>query len=151
MAQVSKYPLDDLVEKRIFEIFLQTFADLKSKEHVEKFLYDLLSPTERIMLAKRLGIAVMLTKKESYETIKKTLRVSDATIMNISNWLKTEGEGYKMVIEKILQTQAWEQLWDTVEEKLSSVIPPGKGTDWRRIRREEHFKRRLRRQKRAAI
>lgn len=151
MTQVSKYPLSKLVEEQMFELIWQTVADLKTKENAQKFLYDLLTPTERIMLAKRLAIALLLTKSESYVTIKRTLKVSTSTIVLISNWLKTEGEGFRMAIEKILAQQAWDDFWGNLEEKLVKVIPPPKGSDWKRIRREEHFKRVLRRQKRSAI
>lgn len=102
MAQVSKYLLDKDVEARIFEVFFQTLANLTTSSQVKEFLFDLLSPTERTMLSKRLAIAVMLEKGYSYEEIKDVLKVSGGTIQKISNWLKYEGKAFRKVAKKLL-------------------------------------------------
>lgn len=66
MTQVSKYPVHRDVEKRMFEIFKTTISNLKHSEEIEDFLEDFLSPVEKIMLAKRLAIAVLLAKNYTY-------------------------------------------------------------------------------------
>lgn len=115
MAQVSKYPMTRGVKTRLFELFWDTLASFKNKEGAQKFFQDLLSPTEQIVLAKRLGIAILLTKKESYATIIDTLKVSPATINKIQLWLQTGGEGYKKAIEKILKRESLENFLDELE------------------------------------
>lgn len=151
MSQVSNYPLNKEIEERMFGIFWQTLAQLNTTSSVYKFLNDLLTSTEKIMLAKRLSIALLLIKGYDYRTISKSLRVSTATIMLINAWLKTGGEGYKMVIKKILQEEKTEDFWDNFEEKMSNLLPPRRGTNWSEVRSQQWQKRLSRRRKRALL
>lgn len=95
MTQISKYPISKAIEKRIFEIFFGTIVNLKNSNDVASFLEDFLTPTEKMMLAKRLAVAVMLAKGYDYREIKKTLRVSFQMVANVSLWLKYKGKGYQ--------------------------------------------------------
>ena len=130
MAQVSKYPLKKEVKERIEELLWEVIGSLKSKQETEKFFRDLLSPTEEIMLSKRLAIALMLLKKYDYRTISDILKVSTGTVGKISLWLKHEGEGYRRVLEKIIAKEKWEELWEKIDEGISRILPP-KGKDWK--------------------
>ena len=62
MSQVSKYPVSKDVSDRMFEVFQMTISSLNNKEDIEEFFDEFLSPIEKIMLAKRLSIAVLLVK-----------------------------------------------------------------------------------------
>lgn len=124
MSKVSRRFLDKELEGRIFEVFLRTIVDIKTVAGAKNFIEDLLSPTEKIMLVKRLAIAVLLTKGKTYEYIDHTLKVSRATIMNVSLWLKHGKSGYKKAVERIIQTQNNEALLDKIEEILLRLSPP---------------------------
>ena len=52
MPQVSKRVLNKNIEKKIKENFLEALASLKDKKLAYRFIYDFLTPTERVMLAK---------------------------------------------------------------------------------------------------
>lgn len=135
MPQVSKYPISQAVYNRIFEILFGTIADIKRPKEVEEFFADFLSPTERIMLAKRLSIAVLLTKGYSYTAIRKILRVSQTTVADINVFLKYVGKGYKKVVEKILKAEKQDEFWQKLDDLLSETIPP-KGRNWYYWRKE---------------
>lgn len=124
MTKVSRRFLDKELENTIFEVFLKTIVDIKTITEAENFIEDLLSPTEKIMLVKRLAIAVLLTKGKTYEYIDQTLKVSRATIMNVSLWLKHGKGGYRRVVESILKAQSKEALIDNIEEILIRLSPP---------------------------
>ena len=124
MAQVSKYPISKEVEQRIFEIFSQTLSDLKDPIDINDFLQDFLSPIEKIMLAKRLSIAVLLAKGYEYEQIRKILRVSPPTIAQVAISLKYMGKGYKKVVEKILKEEKLQEFWQKVDDVINETIPP---------------------------
>lgn len=144
MAQVSKYPIHKDVEKRMFEVFKSTIAQLKDSSDIEEFLEDFLSPVEKIMLAKRLSIAVLLAKGYSYLSIAEILRVTPPTIASVSLSLRYSGIGYKKVVTKILRDEKIDIFWEKIEDVLSK-IPPSKGSDWRYHRFEyEKAKRRKR-------
>lgn len=124
MSRLSRRLLDKELEGRIFEVFLKTIVDIKTTAEAKNFIEDILSPTERIMLIKRLAIAVLLTKGKTYEYIDHTLKVSRATIMNVSLWLKHGKNGYRKAIEKIIESQNKEALLDKIEEILLRLSPP---------------------------
>lgn len=124
MAKVSRRYLDKELESKIFEVFLKTIVDIKTSIEAKNFIEDLLSPTEKIMLIKRLAIAVLLTKGKTYDYIDHTLKVSRATIMTVSLWLKHGKGGYKKVIDRIIEGQNKEELFDKIEEILLRLSPP---------------------------
>lgn len=124
MPKVSRRILDKELENIIFEVFLKTIVDIKTTADAKNFIEDILSPTERIMLIKRLAIAVLLTKGKTYGYIDHTLKVSRATIMTVSLWLKHGKGGYRKVIDSILKTQNKERLMDNIEEILMRLSPP---------------------------
>ena len=69
MAQVSRRKMNEGVEQKIFSLFSEVLVSLNKKEEVENFLVDLLSPSERTMLTKRLSIAFLLSRGYNYEEI----------------------------------------------------------------------------------
>jgi len=104
--QVSKKNVNKQVEKRIFKALYQVLADLRKPEGVKKFLDDVLSKTERTVLAKRLGIAWYLNKNRSYDVIRQDLKVSSATIATVQQGLEKSGEGIMSAI-KAIEADEW--------------------------------------------
>lgn len=96
MTKLSSWPVSENTQKEIENEFWLVVARLKSAPDAKLFFSDLLTHTERKMLAKRLHIAKMLLEKESYNVIKKKLNVTSTTIAKISNWLNSFGEGYRI-------------------------------------------------------
>ncbi len=101
MTKISRKPLSADELNEIENQFWTAVAKLKSLNEASLFFRDLLTHTERKMLAKRLQIARMLLEKESYTSIRKKLHVTDITISKINNWLNTFGEGYRLAVEKL--------------------------------------------------
>lgn len=138
MAQVSKYPISKYVYEKIFKIFTKTLVKLKSEKEAEKLIEDLLTPTERVMLAKRLAIAFLLEKDYEYREITKILRVSMPTIASVNLIRKYGGQGYKKAISKLLREEEIKKFLIEVAELLTSV--PAKGTKgsegWRYLHKE---------------
>lgn len=148
MSQVSRYEMDKILEKRMFEIFYGTLADLKTKEEIEEFLNDLLSKTEKIMLAKRLAIATLLIKGLTYEYIRDVIKVSTSTVMGVKTWLNMGGKGYSKAINKLIADEKAEAFWDKAEEIIEKLTIPRVGTNWKRVRVESRKERSIRKNKR---
>lgn len=121
MSQISKYPISKQVSDRIFEIFLNTFVNIKSKEEADEFISDLLTPTEKIMLAKRLAIAFLLEKNYDYRTIQKLIRVSTGTIASVNLSLHHGSTGYKKLISKIVKEEKITGIFETSIIKILSA------------------------------
>ena len=92
MVRNSRFVLrDDLLEK-IFDLLFEVVGNTTSKDEFKKIFIDLLTPAERIMLAKRVAIVYLLLKKVEYYNICERLKVSQATVARYSLLMeKSEG------------------------------------------------------------
>lgn len=88
MVYVSKKPLKQEILTKISEMLITHIADIQTKPKAEKFLNEILTESEKIMLAKRFAVVVMLSKRQSYTTIKKILKVTSQTISKINQRLE---------------------------------------------------------------
>lgn len=86
-------------EKLILE-FCEAFVAIKNTREAASFVKDLLGRQEIEMLAKRLRIAKLLLEGKKYEEIGDELRVSFGTIARVNLWLKTSGEGYRLIAKR---------------------------------------------------
>ena len=138
MSQVSKYPISDKVYNRIIEIFLTALINIKSKNEAYKFIEDFLTPTEKIVLAKRFSIALLLKKEYTCEEIMKILKVSQATISSVNAYLRYAGEGLHQTLDKIIKDEKMDDFWKKIAEgALHPISLGGKGTKgWKYLRDE---------------
>lgn len=65
------------------------------------FLRDLLTPSERIMLGRRLMIARRLLRGDSTNKIAADLKVGRDTIWRVQKWLKDDLQGYEKAVAKL--------------------------------------------------
>lgn len=105
MSQVSKTNLEVTIQKQLYDQLSYIISDLRDSKEVEEFLSELLTKTERVMLAKRLGIAMLLTKGYTYRDIRHVLHVSFPTIRSVQFWLEHGSKGYKKAAQKILSKE----------------------------------------------
>ncbi|MBI4096365.1 MAG: hypothetical protein HY425_01475 [Candidatus Levybacteria bacterium] len=138
MTQVSSYPISKEIADRIFEIFLKSLVKIRDQKEADQFISDLLTPTEKIMLSKRLAIALLLQKDYDYRTIQKIIRVSAATIASVNMAIRYGSEGYRNLLNKILRE---EKLISIMEKSISKLLSfPAKATKggavWRYLKDE---------------
>jgi uncharacterized protein YerC len=151
MSQVSKYPLRPQVEERILAVFWKVIADLSSPTNVEFFFNSLLSRSEKIMLSKRLAIAILLSKNYTYTEISDLLKVSVSTIGYVKDWLDIKNSVLQQAINNLLKQEQQQEFWDNLEEFLSTIIVPRKGSNWSKARSEQMQKIKLRRIRRSIL
>lgn len=123
MAQVSKRLLSKNVEQKMFSIFFTALAQLSKPSDIRDFILDFLGPVEQKMLAKRLGIAVLLTKGYSYSTIKDILKVSQGTIARVNVILSYRGKGYSLAVKRILRDESFDNLSKIIEDATIKILP----------------------------
>ena len=94
----------DLTKKEII-VTLDTLytaaSTLRGREAVKLFLRDLLTPSERLMLGRRIIIARLLLAGNTYEDIQRRLQVGRATIGRVHRWLDDQLPGYEKAIEEM--------------------------------------------------
>jgi TrpR-related protein YerC/YecD len=112
MTRISRRPLDKERLNRFYDDFWAAVALLDNKQEARNFFSDLLTHTERKMLAKRLQIALMLLQQENYHQIKHYVGVSDSTIAKINNWLNTGATGLSKIGERLAKIRSAKQKED---------------------------------------
>lgn len=122
MPHLSRKTLRRKTFTRISSDLITLIAGLKSKREIKTFLTELLTPTERIMLAKRLAIIFMLKRDYGFEVIWRTLHVSPSTVARF--WKETKKHSYHTISRKINDEKAKEEFWNSFERALLTGMPP---------------------------
>lgn len=124
MGRVSRRKINPEVEARVFEIFRDYLAHLRNPLDIQEFLLSLLSYTEQVMIAKRLAIALLISRGFTYEHIDQTLKVSKSTIGTVHKQILIGAMGYKKAVSHILDKEKKENLLNTLEEIILRLSPP---------------------------
>lgn len=74
-------------------------GSLRGREAMKLFLRDLLTPSERIMLGRRILIARHILQGKGYDEIQKNLKVGVTTITKVRRWLQDQMPGYEQAIK----------------------------------------------------
>jgi len=129
MPHISARKLKKEVFQEINKRLIDSFADIKDKRLLKSFVDELLTSTEKIMLAKRLAVIFMLSEKFSFYRIQKSLKISTQTAMRMYGSFKS---GKFNNITKVLNKEKDKRnFWLNLEILLRAGMPPmGRGR-WR--------------------
>lgn len=97
-GKVKYHELSESEKKKYLGDFYSMIALLKSREEAKNFFKDLLSLSEVVMISRRIQIAKMLLDGDTYDDIRKKLKVSPTTICQVERWLNNGFGGYRKVI-----------------------------------------------------
>lgn len=106
-VKISSMNRDDRYE--LLDELYNMISILDSKEEVKNFFRDLLTPSESLMLARRIAIAKMLIEGATYDEIKKKLSVGYDNIKSVYRWLYDGFGGYNLALEKISKAKGKEK------------------------------------------
>jgi len=106
MPHISKRRLGKKAEKELIRNFELVLAKISKETEMQDFLGSLLTPTERIMLAKRLAIVVLLKEDVPQTSISNALNVTQATVSRMQLFLEARGEGYNIAFKKLANEEA---------------------------------------------
>ena len=102
MPHVSKIKLTKIEEEKLIQSFSLVMAKISIVSEMESFLGSILTKTERVMLAKRLAIVILLKEGISQTSICNTLNVTQATVSRMQLFLEARGdEGYGVALKKL--------------------------------------------------
>lgn len=124
---MSKFKLEERVTQKLFGLFFEIVGKKKNKEEFNRTICELLSPVERLMVAKRIAIIYLLLKGIDHRTICYVLKVSSATVSKYL-LLMEKSEGVIPTFKAILKN---EKIFNTLEELFNSLFAPGTyGVNW---------------------
>ncbi len=114
--RISKQKLNPFLAKEIKKIFAQLITDIRDEKEAALFLNDFFTVTENETFSKRLAVAYYLKKGRSYSNIKDNLKVSSATIAEVSDMMKKEG--FELGVKKI-EADEWASVWS---ERIKKIV-----------------------------
>ncbi|BCX14483.1 MAG: hypothetical protein KatS3mg088_166 [Patescibacteria group bacterium] len=114
--RTSKQKLNPILKNQIVKAFAQVIADIKNQDEALLFLKDFFVDSEIEAFAKRLAVGYWLKKGRSYKNIKDNLKVSSATIADISFIYKNKG--FDLALKKI-EADEWAEIWSEKIRKLT--------------------------------
>jgi len=140
MPKVSKNPLSREIREEMVNAFIRTLTKINDDALLRRFLDDLLSPTEKMMLSKRLMAAVLLQRGYSYGAVCSALKMSKTTVFLIQRDLVKSGAGYRRVFERFFKESRGGRLLKAVDRFLDAITLPVQGSPssvkrWRRALR----------------
>ncbi len=100
MAKVK--PKNIPIEKRrkIIGDFFGLISNLRTKREIIDLFVGLLTPSESLMLARRLQVAKCIIDGDTFDDIRQKIGVGFGTISKVDRWLHERDEAYKKVIIK---------------------------------------------------
>lgn len=110
MPQVSRYKLNQEAEEELRNQLELVLTKISKAEEMKFFLEALLTKTEKLMLAKRLALVVLLQEDLSDSKIAEALHLTRITVSKMRYFLESRGEGYEIALRKIAQEKDLQQL-----------------------------------------
>ncbi len=132
MPQVSKRTLHGDKLNKIFNLFFDLIVNVNNKNQAEVLLKELLTPTEKIMIAKRIACFYLFTKDVSSRQIGGLIKLSVSTISHFKYLFDNSQEIKKFLSKRIND----EKIKSFLEDILVDFIAfPRKGSDWKSNKR----------------
>ena len=122
MPHVSKNKLDEDDIKRLEDELVRTLERGFKNNQTKQVLRELLTKTEKAMIAKRLGVIALLSKDFPITKISTGLKMSIMTVQVMQ--MKYERGLYKNIINDDLGKK---DIWNILEHILSSPLATRKG------------------------
>lgn len=102
MPQVSRIKLSKKTETQLIESLNLVLSSVSKQEEMYLFINSFLTDTEKLMLAKRLAIIILLSENLSDSQIANTLHVTRITVSKMRYYYEARGrEGFTIALSKI--------------------------------------------------
>ncbi len=124
MPHVSSKKLKKETLNKLYNEFGKAFEKSARKSEARFFLGDLLTKTEKIMLAKRFAVIYLLSQEVPISYIAESLGMSYSTVFRMS--LKYDIGKYSSLL-KTLGEKDKTDIWGILEKILRAGLPPRYG------------------------
>lgn len=102
MPHVSRNRLPLKTEKELTESLNLVFSTISKRDEMLRFLSSLLTDTEKLMLAKRLAVIVLIKEEIPDSDIAESLHVTRVTVSRLRYYYEARAkEGYDIALAKI--------------------------------------------------
>ena len=137
MPHVSKYKLTTEERAALSQHLTEAVTALRDREALTLFFEDLLSPTERTMIGKRLAIMLLLRHELSFVEIGVVLKVSQSTISGMSEKLQRAHAALITALERLEGNRKVIRLLEKIDLVVTRFVkkyPKKVGRRWAHLR-----------------
>lgn len=136
MTHISRKKIKKEVANELADQFLTFLSLARTKQDARVLARELLSQTERVMLAKRLAVVILLVRGYSFMQIEEALGVTRQTTVRL--WRETKAGGYEKIIRyarKHTRHFKKESIMDTFIRIIHIGMSPRAGKRWQTLDR----------------
>lgn len=127
MVQISRRKLNDGMLEKLFSLFFEMVGKRENRNNFQDVIDDIISPTEKIMIAKRIAIMYLVSKGVDHRSIANFLKVSTATVAKFA-LIARKSKGVIPTCNKMLKK---EKVQDVLLGIFNEVYGPGvPGVNW---------------------
>lgn len=124
MTKVSRFKLSSEQINQLSKRIAIAVSSLRDRDMVMMFFDDLLTSTEKIMLGKRILIALLLEKGKPYGEIGSVVKVSQTTIAAVSERLQRGGTGLRRAIQYLEKEEKIERMLEKIFSPIRFFVSP---------------------------
>lgn len=122
MGRVSKRKINKDLEKDLEEQLSFIVASLTSREEINIFLDEFLTPEEKLMLGKRLILYMLLYKGLTNTQINNILSVSHETTRWYREMFEKKPDIFRKTLERLIKREKTQELWKKIENILEPFV-----------------------------
>ena len=104
MPHISRKKLSEEDFRKIYKSFLHSFSKFRAEDSIDKFFWEFLTSTEKVMFSKRLAIILLLEKGASHYAIWNALQVSPSTVERLAKRL--DRGGYADIVKLLKENES---------------------------------------------
>ena len=134
MTHISRKKIKKEIADELSDQFLTFLSLTRTKQDARILARELLSQTERVMLAKRLAVVILLLRGYTFEQIEESLGVTRQTVVRL--WRETKNGRYEKIMRyarKHTRHFKQESFLDTFIRTLHMGMPPRAGKHWQQL------------------
>lgn len=121
MPRVSKVKLRKIIDEEAKDNFSFLVSSLRNPSEIEHFFQEFLTQEEKLMLAKRLMLHLMLANRNSTTEMSSILNVSRETIRVHKQLWFHAGNLYKNIIAGLANRKRTKDFWKKIERMLTPL------------------------------
>src|SRR3989338_2701406 len=122
MPHISSKKLDEKLLEKLFRKLIVVFEQAQNKRYMTEVTKELFTETEKIMLAKRLAIILMLSGNTPQHKIADVLKVSHTTVVKMSLGVKIGKFNSILKISKEERVDIEKLVWNILT--VGGIMPP---------------------------
>lgn len=121
MPRTSKFRLDQIELEKLSSHLLYLISSIKNEKEADKFLENFLTKEEKIMLAKRLVLFILIKKGYGPSVVQSTLHVSYETVRTYKNYLSSKDKSFHNILNKLIMRQETLDLFKKIDKLLKPI------------------------------